>query len=136
MMARLAQIHWLTPASMIASLLLGCLFATGHHLFYQSLAGKLATAHSYDIGGSKISSQQANTAVGTAFAFLVKSCLAFAVSLAYFQVAWTTAKGERRPMTVANMDVLLSAMGNALTLTNVFAWWKRPLLLLMALIAW
>jgi hypothetical protein len=121
---------------MVASLLLGCLFATGHHLFYQSLVGKPATADSYEIVGSKISSQQANTAVGTAFAFLVKSCLAFAVSLAYLQAAWSAAKAERRPITVANMDVLLSALSNALALTNVFAWWKWPLLLLIALIAW
>jgi len=121
---------------MVASLLLGCLFAIGHHLFYQSLAGKLVTADSYNILGSNITSQQVNTAAGTAFAFLVRACLVFSVSLAYLQAVWNAAKGTRRPMTLANIDALLSALSNALALTNVFAWWKWPLLLLVALIAW
>ncbi|PVH69936.1 hypothetical protein DL98DRAFT_437971 [Cadophora sp. DSE1049] len=130
------QIHWRTPASMVGSLLIGCLFAIGHHLFYQSLTGKLTTTYTYTVLGANLTSQQVNIAAGTAFAFLVRACLVSSVSLAYLQAVWYTAKNTRQSITLANMDVLLSALSNALSLADVFTWWKWPWLLLVALLNW
>lgn len=135
-MAKISHIHWFAPTSMVASLLAGVLFALGHHLFYHSLVGKSVTGETYELGGSKVSRQQLNTAIGTAFAFLTKASLASAVSLAYLQAVWAVAKRRKRPLTVGDIDMLLGGLGNALILGNVVAWWKWPLLLLVLLIAW
>lgn len=62
---------------MSAALIAGLGFALGQHFFYVSLHGRKVPEGSYgmvefDTGVSK---QQVNTAIGTALAFAVKSCL-------------------------------------------------------------
>ena len=71
------RIHWFGLASMSAALIAGLGFALGQHFFYVSLHGRKVPEGSYgmvefDTGVSK---QQVNTAIGTALAFAVKSCL-------------------------------------------------------------
>lgn len=80
------HIHWVTPTNISATLLAGIAFALGHHFFYARLSGQNAPTGSYEFAGSRPSKQQVNIAVGTAFAFLVKSILAIAVGISYTQL--------------------------------------------------
>lgn len=70
---------------MLVALFAGIAFALGHHFFYDRLDVKELPAGNYTMGqyNSGISRQQSNTAIGTAFAFAVKTCLVLAVSTAY-----------------------------------------------------
>ncbi len=79
------QIYWITPTLLFGSLLVGTIFALGHHLFYASLDGKAAASalEDHHFLGIELSSQQINTAVGTAFAFLVRACLSMIQSPAH-----------------------------------------------------
>jgi hypothetical protein len=80
------QIHWFGITSMSVSLLAGIGFALGQHFFYTSLHGKQVPQGNYEMVDVDfgVSEQQVNTAIGTAFAFAVKSCLVLAVSTAYY----------------------------------------------------
>ncbi|PPJ60669.1 hypothetical protein CBER1_03436 [Cercospora berteroae] len=124
---------------MAGAVLLGLLFALGHHFFYASLHGTEAPSvyDEYHLFGASLSEQQTNTAIGTAFAFLVRACLIFAISLAYQQaVLWSAARESNRGVTVAHLDVLMSALGNLLALGTLSVWVRRPVLLLIAVMAW
>lgn len=134
-MGRCDGIHWLAPALMLGSLLIGILFAIGHHLFYLSLSGTVASETM--ILGS-ITYQQANTATGTAFAFIAKSSLVFAVAIAFVQVFWRTVD-ERQyasPTTIQHIDILYSSLNNVFALSNALVWSKRLTLLCLVSMAW
>jgi hypothetical protein len=90
----------------------------------------------YNLAGSHISGQALNLAIGTTFAFLVRSCLAFAMPLSYIQLAWYTIKRSSRDYTIPDIDKVTSALGNVLVVLNDFAWTKWPLMLLVALLSW
>ncbi|RSL64595.1 hypothetical protein CEP53_003997 [Fusarium sp. AF-6] len=122
--------------SMVGALLLGGLFALGHDLFYNNLAGTMVAADSFELAGAEVSRQQLNLAAGTTLAFLFKSAIISAVSIAYFQAVWHVFKSSKREIDISNMDVLLSALGNAISLVSFSTWLKGPLLLLIAIIAW
>jgi hypothetical protein len=80
------KFHWVAPTAMVSAFLVGCMLSFGHHLFYTKLAGTITPTGRYNtFAGNQISKQELNTAVGTAFAFLVKAMLALAVSTAYVQ---------------------------------------------------
>ena len=135
----MSHIHWTAPTVMVASLILGTLFALCHHLFYASLDRKHATTLSegYDVLGTHVSYQQSNTAVGTAFAFLVRACLMLSVSIAYFQIlVWSVAKNETKGTTLVQLDVMTSALQDLMTLASFKTWWRRPWLWVLAVVAW
>jgi len=136
MQNRLRNIHWLVPASAVGSLVAGILFAIGHHLFYNSLGGKTPPLVMHKFAGSHISGQALNLAIGTTFTFLVRSCLAFAMSLSYIQLAWYTIKRSSRDHTISDIDKVTSALSNILVVLNVSTWTKWPLMLLIALLSW
>lgn len=135
-MAKSVQIYWVTPIAMLLALLVGFLVALGHHLFYSSLAGKPAPTGAYSIAGTNISKQQFNTAVGTAFAFLVKAALAIAVGISYIQAFWHSARVSKKGATLASLDTSYSVLSNPLHLLRLNVWWRHPILLLLAVIAW
>lgn len=135
-MASSRGIHWATPAMMASGLIAGCLLCLGHHLFYAGLAGTTAPTGEYDIAGTNISKQKFNTAVGTAFAFLIKAALALVVSIAYIQAFWRSARNSKTGQRLSTLDTMFSVLGNVLNLTKLQIWVKYPLLLLMAVIAW
>lgn len=83
----MAHLHWLMPSLMVGSLLAGISFAIGHHIFYSKLKDQTVRGDGYKIIGTQLSDQQFNTAVGTAFAFLVRTCLVLATTAAYAQIA-------------------------------------------------
>ncbi|KAK0276838.1 hypothetical protein LTR35_010232 [Friedmanniomyces endolithicus] len=133
------QIYWTTPTLLFGSLLVGTIFALGHHLFYASLDGKAAAAalEDYHVLGMDLSSQQINTAVGTAFAFLVRACLALAISVAYLQILiWTVATPGVAGTKLVHLDVMTSALHDLVSLVSLGAWLRRPWLWILALVAW
>lgn len=127
-------IYWRAPTAMLAALLAGFLFAIGHHTFYHSLLGNPVPTALYSIAGIMVSPQQVNIAAGTAFAFLVSSCLATAVAIGYTQVLWTASIG--RPVRLGALDTILSALQNPFQLFNIAVWWRFRLLFLFSIIAW
>ena len=133
-MAANQPIHWRAPTAMVASLLTGALFALGHHLFYGSLSGRRVPVGLYNVAGIDVSLQQLNIAAGTGFAFLVKSSLVTAISLAYTQFAWMCAVSQE--VRISTLDTIFAALGNALQLLHFRVWSSFRLLLLLAMIAW
>ncbi|KAK3625747.1 hypothetical protein LTR56_020251 [Elasticomyces elasticus] len=134
-MATSKRIHWHVPISMTVALLCAIALSLGHHFFYARLNGHLTPIGSYHVAGKSLSKQQFNTAVGTAFAFLVKSALTVATTLAYVQVFWWTVNNAKKGSTLAELDTL-SALGNIVGLFNVTNRWRHPLLFGLALIFW
>ncbi|KAK5739812.1 hypothetical protein LTR17_005098 [Elasticomyces elasticus] len=134
-MTSLKRIHWHAPTSMTAALTCAIALALGHHFFYASLDSHLTPVGSYNVIGKSLSKQQFNTAVGTAFAFLVKSALTVATTLAYVQVFWWTVNSAKQGSTLAELDTL-SALGNIVSLFNVMDRWRHPMLFGLALVFW
>ena len=137
-MAKFSSLHWLAPATMLGALITGILFAVGHHVFYQSLDKTPVSTNAFTLFGSTISTQEANIAVGTALAFLVKASLGLAISIAFVQIFWQSARAHNgaQPPTLGQLDSAFCAMDNIFTMFNLRLWWKYPLLLLLALMAW
>ncbi|KAL9032237.1 MAG: hypothetical protein Q9180_006614 [Flavoplaca navasiana] len=133
------QIHWFAPSLMVASLLVGILLAVGHHLFYASLDRQRAvtTLENYGFLGMQVSIQQINTAVGTAFAFLVKACLMLSVSIAYFQISmWSVGNYAKRGTQLVHLDAMTSALHDLVSLLSFKTWWRRPWLWILAVVVW
>lgn len=126
--------HWLAPVSMLAALAGGVVLAGGHHLFYRHLEGRAASTG--NVFGSSISMQQANIAIGTAFAFLVKSALVFAMSIAFAQLFWREARHAVESPSLARLDSMYSAFDNIVGLCTIPLWLRYPLLVIVAAAAW
>lgn len=88
------RIHWWTPTSMVALLILGVLGAVSHHLFYTSLDGKEAN------------NQLQKIRYGTALAFFTKMTLVGSVVVGYRQRIWYTLR--RKAMTLSAIDALFA----------------------------
>lgn len=126
-----------TLSSILLSLSVGVVFAAGHHAFYASLVGSPASDAEYTILSKwSVSKQQINLAIGTAFAFFVKACLAATVSMAYAQLFWASFKRASHAVTLGNVDNAFSALSSPLSILKVWAWRQWPLLFLVALFLW
>ena len=120
--ARQGEAKWVwfsSPVLMVGSLVAAVFLALGHHLFYASLAGTNAPTGSYRIAGSVIPKQRFNTAVGTAFAFLVKAALTVTIGIAYTQVYCRSAKTARKGQRLSTMDATYSVMTNIFEFVRV-----------------
>lgn len=135
-MATFRSVPWLAPATTLLALLTGSLLAMGHHFFYSSLANTSVPTGSYTFVGKSLPKQQLNTAIGTAFAFLVKAFLTVAVSTAYVQAFWRAMRSAEENPTLAELDCTSSALANALGLFDFKTWWMHPVLLLLTIIFW
>lgn len=139
-MARTSSVYWLAPATMLGALVAGIVFAAGHHCYYKSLDGEPASNTAFTLFGSAISTQETSTAIGTAFAFLVKASLVLAISVAFIQVFWMVSRvdggAKQLAPTLAQLDLAISAMDNMLMLFHLPTCGRYPLLLLLALTAW
>jgi hypothetical protein len=87
---------------------------------------------------SGISKQQSNTAIGTAFAFAVKTCLVLAVSTAYVQLFWKSLvhQSSSKSFNLQSIDMAYSALLNATLLANLSGWRGFPLLFTLAVTTW
>ena len=121
-----AIMHWKAPTTMLAAFAFGVAFAIGHHFFYQSLDGTSLDNAPFD--------QQINIAVGTAFAFLVRSFLSVAIGVAFVQVLWRRLLVKR--ITVSRVDSMTQLLTSLFDLFNLVTLWQHPLLATLALIAW
>lgn len=137
-MVKITNIHWSTPICMVGGLFLGLLFAVGHHLFYHSLAGTNASNGAYSVLGYGVSKQQTNTSIGTAFGFLVKASLAFAVSTVYVQFFWRVVQtsSSKSGVRLSYLDTAFAGLDDALAFLHVKTWLKSPMLLLLAAVTW
>ena len=135
-MTERTRIHWQAPATVVASLIAGTLFAIGHHLFYQGLDGRVAPNDIHYILGSDVSDQQLNIAGGTALSFLVKACLFAALNAAYAQLFWRVMLHRTPEVTLERLDATFSALTNAHHMFKAKVWWRYPVLFTVALIAW
>jgi hypothetical protein len=131
-----ASAHWRAPGRMLVGLLVGMLLAVGHPLSYSSLHRRAASASA--LGNSRISTQEANNAVGIGFAFLVKIALVYAVSVAVTQAFWreNTAKCREDAPTLARLDAMSSVLRNLWRLFDIRLSRSSPWLLLLASAAW
>jgi hypothetical protein len=83
-----------------------------------------------------MSKQQFNTSVGTALALLVRTFLALAVSAAYVQIFWRSAKKASKEPTLRELDYAAAGLENVFSLFNLRVAWKYPLLVLLAIVFW
>jgi hypothetical protein len=135
-MSCLRNVHWLAPTTMVVTLFSGILLALGHHLFFKSLDHEPVPAGSYAFAGKELPKQQFNTAVGTAFALLVRISLAVAMSTAYVQIFWRSMKNRKQPPTLAELDSAKAGLEDISSLFNMKVVHKYPLLALIAVIFW
>ncbi|PPJ49634.1 hypothetical protein CBER1_02171 [Cercospora berteroae] len=118
------KIHCRTPALMMSSLVVGAAFSIGHHAFYSSLQSTEVRSTPYQFAGWQITSQQLNTAGGTAFAFAVKASLVLAISPAYVQLFFRAVAKLGRDL--ACIDSWFSGLGDITSLLLPIATLTTP----------
>lgn len=128
------RMHWKAPTLLICFLVAGAGISIAHHFFYQSLEETPVPDGDYSVGALKLSRQELNTVGGTALAFLARTCLTCAASVAFAQVFWRTLRNKR--VRLAVVDTLYGAPNNTAALLKGWRFFRFPLLLLIALIAW
>jgi hypothetical protein len=134
-------VHWQAPTTLVTALLLAIVAASVHHLLYSHLAGTIVQTDEHSVLGFQLSSQQINLAIGTALTFFVNACLVTAVSTAYTQVLWRTArrteatKFEGVAYRLGDLDTIFSGIQTILAFWSPI-WLGCPLLLLLGLITW
>lgn len=97
-------INWKAPVKIGGFLIAGAGVAAGHHFFYRHLDGKEVST---DDSRWNLTSQQWKLRYGNGFAFLVKTCLAASISVAYQQHIWTTMR--RKFIAVSGLNATFSA---------------------------
>jgi hypothetical protein len=117
--------RFLLPSLMFSGILLGTLVAVAHHLFYQSLNGRIVHSDNQ---------QQWFLRIGTGLAFLTKTFLTASAALGYTQLLWQTLRS--RPISLHGIDSLFGAVTNAWHFTDWELWRRGPALAIVALIIW
>ena len=133
-MGVLDGIHWKAPVTMFAAWLTGIGLVCGHHFFNLRLDGKdvLTTyIESHGVVKFNVSIQGINTSVGTALAFLVKTCFALAASIAYIQIIWHSIKRKKARLSI--VDSAFSASNDFSAFLSLKLWGNLPLVTLLAL---
>jgi hypothetical protein len=100
-------VHWYQPAFIIAVLLCGLAFALSHHFYYASMNGSTA---------GDAAKQAWPIRFGTAFAFLVVSCLQAATASALAQYIWTVVR--RKPLKICKSPVPENSLVRESTRSN------------------
>lgn len=106
-------------------------------MFYNSLHEE--RTRQYNLVGNRVSGQQVNLAIGTTFAFLVRSALALSVSVGFCQFFWMVARQEstsKHYPTLERLDAAYSATSNILNMFHLPLWYRYPLLCSIALVSW
>ncbi|KAF7366719.1 Catalase domain-containing protein [Mycena sanguinolenta] len=125
---------WAPALTIVGSLVAGCLFAIGHHLYFSSLNGKNVQTTTVLSGLTVFDEKWANH-VAVALAFLVKFSFSMCVGVAYVQTLWKTA---RRPLglSVAGLDASFSLLSNPMKFLSTDLLFSAQFLLLLAAISW
>lgn len=111
---------------MILSLLGGAAFTIGHHTLYASFD---------DVQVSEAPLNQTwIIRIGTGLAFVAKTHLIVATSIAFTQQQWFTLSSK--PFKIRQIDSLTSVLGNPLCFSDSRIWLRFPLLTVSATIVW
>jgi hypothetical protein len=122
---------------MLGALLAGILLALGHHLYYDNLDSQEVPPGDHNLQLFFVSKQQVNAAIGTAFAFAVKSALALAISSAYVQLFWIRlVASSHRLLALHDINAAFSGPQNLFVLGRRSLWLRFPLLCVIALVTW
>ena len=111
---------------MLLSLFTGAGFCIGHHYFYASFHGLQVNKVSID--------QTWIIRIGTGFAFVAKSLLVIATSIAFVQHQWLAL--SRNTLKIRQIDTMTGVLNNSLLFFNSRLWLHFPLLTILALVAW
>ena len=111
---------------MILSLLSGVALTVGHHFFYARFDGQPVDEASID--------QTWIIRIGTVFAFVAKTLLVVAASIAFIQHQWLTL--SRNPLKIRQIDTVTGILGNALSFCESRIWLRFPLLTMLAIVTW
>lgn len=133
-MGLLDGVRWKVPVTMFAAWLLGIGLVCGHHVFNLRLDGKdvlTTNIESHGLLRFDVSIQGIDTSIGTALAFLVKTCFALAASIAYIQIIWHSIKRERVRLGI--VDSAYNAPSDITAFINFKLWWNIPLVTLLVL---
>ncbi|KAJ7258806.1 hypothetical protein B0H12DRAFT_436901 [Mycena haematopus] len=107
--------------------------AGGHHAFYASLDGHPvssgATASSF-----RVHSQAGASAIGTAFAFLVRSLLAVSAGTAFLQCAWRVAR--KRAVSISGLNAMWSSLTNVFAFLSLDFWRTAQGIVAVSALAW
>jgi hypothetical protein len=117
------RIHWLVPFTLLTSFAAGLCLAIAHHFFYSYL-------NESDVSDSI---QQYNTAIGTAFSFLVRAALVISITTAYWQLFWRTLHQDLPISTIDSLASILGALQEFLAASTLRA---SPSLVAVALLSW
>lgn len=130
-----SKTHWWAPTCMLSALISGAFLAIAHHLFHDGLHGQAVPSGRFspEIG---LSRQQTNIAIGTAFAFALKTCVVIATSTACVQLFWTRVAIEPCGLKLKSINTAYSVTGNFFKLFYLSEWRRFPLLFVLALVAW
>lgn len=120
-----SSIQWTAPVGIVAGLILGTIFAVGHHYYYNHFDGKIVESKSQ---------QQWISRGGSAFGFAVKTLFAFAAGTAYAQQLWLSV--QRRAATAKKVDSMFSVLSNPLQFLDLKLWFGRPVLVIPAAVTW
>jgi hypothetical protein len=96
-------VNWRAPFKMLGLLVSGVGLALGHYFYFKSLDGTIVNPPK---GRYDLDDQEWHSRFGTALAFLVKTCFAAAVAIAYRQSAWLNMRSNAHP--ISGLDSLFS----------------------------
>jgi hypothetical protein len=111
---------------MVLSLISGIAFCVGHHFFY-------ANYDSLEVDSVDIS-QTWIIRIGTGFAFVAKTLLVVATSIAFVQYQWMTL--SKQCFKIRQIDSMTGILGNALSFLESRMWLRFPVLTLLAVGVW
>lgn len=117
--------HWTYPMYMTTLTIVGLGCALGHHSYYRALQGRVA--------GSP-SRQNWTVIFGTAFAFLVVSCLRATCGIAYKQYIWIIFR--RKSLRLSILDKLFTATADPFAFLSYGFIRNAKLAFVIALTCW
>ncbi len=112
-------------AVMITVLFVGVGFGLIHHFFYKYWNLRAVASDSQ---------QRWIIRGGTAFAFGLKTSLAFGTGVAYIQYFWLCMNS--RPYNVAEINSMFTILSQAMEFKNLKLWARLPVLAMLAIVTW
>ena len=126
-----------SKGTMVLTFILGTLFAVGHHLYYNHLAGQVPPDTQYGVESlATLTGQQINLAIGAIFVFFAKSSFDAAIFTAHEQTTWKAIKNSRQSTKTVTIDGLLTSKDNLLSLFQPDLWRRSFLSMALAIFSW
>jgi hypothetical protein len=125
------DVNWRAPFKMLGLLVSGVGLAFGHYFYFKSLDGTIVVPPKsrYDLDD-----QEWHARFGTALAFLVKTCFAAAVTIAYKQSAWLNMRSNAH--SISGLDSMFSGTTDILAYLSLDFMLNAKVAALMAGVTW